>query len=95
LDLRKREREREEITAKCRTLYSEERHSLCSLPYIIRMIKLRTNAYKILVGKRVRKKLLVRPKRRWKDNIETILKDTVCVCVCVCVCVDCARLVQV
>jgi len=51
------------------------------------MIKLRTNAYKILVGKRVRKKLLVRPKRRWKDNIETILKDTVCVCVCVCVCV--------
>jgi hypothetical protein len=34
------------------------------------------NAYKTLVGQPERKSLLVRPRKRWKDNIKMDLRET-------------------
>jgi hypothetical protein len=34
------------------------------------------NAYKILVGKSERERPLVRPRRRWEDNIRMDLRET-------------------
>jgi hypothetical protein len=34
------------------------------------------NAYRILVGKPERMKLLERPRRRWVDNIKMYLRET-------------------
>jgi hypothetical protein len=62
---------------------------LYSSPSIIRIIKSRRirwagyvarkgekrNAYRILVGKPERKRLLGRPRRKWVDNIETHLRE--------------------
>jgi hypothetical protein len=36
------------------------------------------NAYRILMGKLQLKRLLVRPKRRWVDNIKMDLSETGC-----------------
>jgi hypothetical protein len=36
------------------------------------------NAYKILVGKPERKRLLARRRRRWKDNIRTDIREIGC-----------------
>jgi hypothetical protein len=69
---------REEVAEDWRRLHNEEIHNFYASPYIIRVIKSRSirwvghvarmgemrNAYKILVGKTVRKKTLVRHRRR-------------------------------
>jgi hypothetical protein len=75
---------RDEVTGGWRKLHNEELHNLYSSPSIIRMIKSRRmkwaghvarmgekrNAYRILVGKPEEKGPLIRPRRRWVDNIK-------------------------
>jgi hypothetical protein len=65
-------------------LHNEELHNLYSSPSIIRMIKSKRmrwaghvtrtegkrNAYRILVGKPERRRLLRRPRHSWVDNIK-------------------------
>jgi hypothetical protein len=79
---------RDEVTGDWRKLHNEELRNLYSSPNIIRMIKSRRmrwaghvarmgetrNVYRILVGKSEGKRPLVRPKRRWVDNIKMDLK---------------------
>jgi hypothetical protein len=71
------------MTGGWRNLHNEELKKLYSSPSIFRMIKSRRmrwaehvarigkkrNAYRILVGKPEGKRLLVRPRHRWVDNI--------------------------
>jgi hypothetical protein len=78
----------DEVIGGWRKLHTEELRSLYSSPSIIRMIKSRRmtwaghvarmgmrNAYRILMGKSERKKLLVRPRRKWEDNIKINLRE--------------------
>jgi hypothetical protein len=71
-----------------RKLYYEELHNLHSSPSIIRMksrgvrwvghvarMGKTRNACRILVGKPEGKRPLVRPRRRWKDNIRMDLRE--------------------
>jgi hypothetical protein len=80
---------RDEVTGDQRKLLKEELHNLYSSPSIIRMIKSRKmrrvrhvarmgekrNAYSILMGKGEGKRSLGKPRRRWVDNIEMILRE--------------------
>jgi hypothetical protein len=80
---------RDEVTGEWRKLYNKELHDLYSSPSIIRIIKSRRmrwaghvarmgkkrNAYRLLVGKPERKRLLGRPRRRWVDNIRMNLVE--------------------
>jgi hypothetical protein len=73
---------RDEVTGDWRELHNEELHNMYSSPNIIRMIKSRRlrwgehvaqmgdtrNAYRILMGKPERKRLLGRPRRRWNGH---------------------------
>jgi hypothetical protein len=75
---------RDEITRDWRRLHNEELNELYSSPNIIRVIKSRRmrwaghvarmgdgrGAYRILVGRSERRRLLGRPRRRWEDNIK-------------------------
>ena len=70
-------------------LHNEELHSLYRSPNIVRVIKSRRlrwagnvarmeegrSAFKILTGKPTGKRPLVRPKRRWEDNIRMDLEE--------------------
>jgi hypothetical protein len=72
-----------EVTGEWRKLHNEKLRDLYSSPSTIRMIKSRRmrwvghvarmgekrNAYRLLVGKPEGKRPLVRPRRRWVDNI--------------------------
>jgi hypothetical protein len=74
---------RDEVTGGWRKLYNEELHGLYSSPSIVRVIRARRmrwaghvarmgevkGAYNILVGRPEGRRLLGRPRRRWKDNI--------------------------
>ena len=80
---------RDEVTGEWRKLYSEERNDLCSSPNIIRVIKSRRlrwaenvarmgerrGTYRVLVGKRERKRPLVKPRHRLEDNIKVGLQE--------------------
>jgi hypothetical protein len=80
---------RDEMTGEWRKLHNEELRDLYSSPSIIRIIKLRRmrwaghvvrmgdkrNAYKLLVGKPEGKRPLIRPRRRWMDNIRMDLGE--------------------
>jgi hypothetical protein len=71
------------VTGGWRKLYNEELHNLYSSPSIIRMMKskrmrwaghvgrmgAKTNAYRILVGKREGKRRLGKLRHRWVDSI--------------------------
>jgi hypothetical protein len=82
---------RDDVTGGWRKLHNEELHNLYSSPSIIRIIKSRrswaghvarmgenTNAYRLLVGKPERKRLLERPRQKWVDNIKMDLVDIGC-----------------
>jgi hypothetical protein len=80
---------RDEATAEWRRLHNGELRILYSSPDIIRQIKSRRmrwaghvarmgedrKLYRILVGKRERKKPLGRPRRRWEDGIRMDLGE--------------------
>jgi hypothetical protein len=80
---------RDEVTGEWRKLHNEELHDLYSLPSIIRIIKARRmrwaghvarmgekrNTYRLLVGKPEGRRPLVRPRRRWLDNIRMDLVE--------------------
>ena len=83
---------KDEITGEWRKLHIDELHALYSSPNIIRSLKSRRlrwaghvarmeqfrNAYRVLVGKPERKRLLGRPRRRWEDNIKMNLREVGC-----------------
>jgi hypothetical protein len=72
-----------------RKLHNDELHSLYSSPNIVRVIKSRRmrwagyvarlgegrGAYRVLVGRPEGKRPLVRPRRRWEDNIKMDLGE--------------------
>jgi hypothetical protein len=80
---------RDEVIEGWREMHNEEFHNLYCSPSTIRIIKTRKmrwtghvgrmgenrNAYRILVGKPEGKRQLVRPRRRWKDNIKVDLRE--------------------
>ncbi|KAJ4429429.1 hypothetical protein ANN_21598 [Periplaneta americana] len=80
---------RDEVTGEWRKLHNAELHALYSSLDIIRNIKSRRlrwaghvarmdesrNAYRVLVGRPVRKRPLGRPRRRWEDNIKMDLRE--------------------
>jgi hypothetical protein len=79
----------DEVTGGWRKLHNEELHGLYSSPGIVRVIKARRmswvghverkgearGAYNILVGRPEGRKPLVRPRRRWEDNIKMDLGE--------------------
>ncbi|KAJ4427062.1 hypothetical protein ANN_26861 [Periplaneta americana] len=80
---------RDEVTGEWRKLHIAELHAFYSSPDIIRNIKsLRSrwaghvarmgesrNAYRVLVGRPVRRRPLGRPRRRWEDNLNMDLRE--------------------
>jgi len=83
---------RGEVTGDWRRLHIEELNDLYSSPNIVRVIKSRRmrwaghvarmgeerGMYRVLVGKREGKRPLVRPRRRWVDNIRIDLQEVGC-----------------
>jgi hypothetical protein len=73
-----------------RKLYNDELHGLYSSPNIVRVIKsrrmrwaghvarmgVRRGVYRVLVGRSEGKRPLIRPTRRWDDNIKLDLRET-------------------
>jgi hypothetical protein len=80
---------RDEMTEEWRKLHNEELHNLYSFPDIIRQVKLRRmrwaghvarmgeerKVHEVLVGKPKGKRPLVRPRRRWEDEIRMDLRE--------------------
>ena len=80
---------RDEVTGEWRKLLNEELSDLYSLPNIVRVVKSRRmrlgghvacmgerrGVYRVLVGKRVGKRPLGRPRRRWEYNIKMDLQE--------------------
>jgi len=80
---------RDEVMGEWRKLYNEELNDLYCSPNIVRVIKWRRmrwaghvarmgeerEVYKVLVGKRVGKRPLGRPRCRWVDNIRMDLQE--------------------
>jgi hypothetical protein len=80
---------RDEVTGVWRKLHIEELNDLYSLPNIVRVVKSRRmrwarhvarmveerGVHRVLVGKPEGKRPLVRPRRRWEDNIKMNLQE--------------------
>ena len=83
---------RDEVTGEWRRLHNEELNNLYSSPNIVPMIKSRrmrwaghvacmgeeTGVHRVLVGKPEGRRPLVRPRRRWVDNIRMDLQEVGC-----------------
>ena len=86
---------RDEVTGEWRKLRNEELNNLYSPPNIVRVMKSRRmrwaghvarmgkgrGVYRVLVGKSEGRRPLVRPRRRWEDNIRMDLLEVGCGCV--------------
>ena len=80
---------RDEVTGKWRKMHNEELNNLHSLPNIVRVVKSRRISWaghvarmgenrgvqRVLVGKPEGKRPLVRPRRRWENNIKMDLQE--------------------
>jgi hypothetical protein len=80
---------REEVTGEWRRLHNQELYALYSSPNMIRVMKSRRlrwaghvahmgerrGAYRVLVGKPEGRRPLVRPRRRWEENIKMDLRE--------------------
>jgi len=83
---------RDEVMGEWRKLHNEKLNDLYSLPNIVWVIKSRRmrwaghvvcmseerGVYRVLVGKLDGKGPLGRPRRRWVDNIRTVLQEVGC-----------------
>jgi len=83
---------RDEVTGEWRKLHNKELSDLYCSPNIVRVIKSRRlrwavhvavmgerrGVYRVLVGKPEGKRPLVKPRRRWEDNIKLDLRETGC-----------------
>ena len=83
---------RDEVTEEWRRQHNEELNDLYCSPNIVRVIKWRRmrwaghvariaeerGVYRVLVGKLEGKRPLVRPRRRWVDNIRMDLQEVGC-----------------
>ena len=83
---------RDEVIGEWRKLHNKELNDLYSSPNIIRAIKSRrmgwagqvarmgdrSGVHRVLVGKSEGKRPLVRPRRRWEDNIKMDLQEVGC-----------------
>jgi len=80
---------KDEVTGEWRKLHNEELSDLYTSPIIVRVMKLRRvrwaghvarmserrSVYRVLVGKPDGNRPLVRPRRRWEDNIQMDLQE--------------------
>ena len=80
---------RDEVSGVWRKLHNEELNDLYSLPSTVRVVKSRRmrwavhvarmgkdrGVHRVLVGKPEGKRPLVRPRRRWEDNIKMDLQE--------------------
>ena len=83
---------RDEVTGEWRRLHNEELNDVYCSPDIVRVIKSRRmiwaghvarmgeerGVYRVLLGKPEGRRPLVRPRRRWVDNIRTDLQEVGC-----------------
>ena len=90
--VRTKRHRKEEVKGELRRLHNEELNDLYSSPNIVRVIKSRRmrwagyvarmseerGVYRVLVGKPEGNRLLVRPRRRWVDNIRTDIQELGC-----------------
>ena len=80
---------RDEVTGEWRKLHNEELNGLYSLPNIVWVVKSRRmrwaghvarmgedrGVHRVLMGKPERKRPMVRPRRRWEDNIKMDVQE--------------------